>query len=65
MYSVLFDPVRISFRTVYPSTAGPVEVPVNVPDTLPLPLTRTDSPLMFVYPSNAAIIYVRDFKLEI
>jgi hypothetical protein len=33
--------------------------------TLPLPLTRIDNPLTFVYPSSDAIIYVRDIKLDI
>jgi len=56
MYCIVFDPVSSSFKDVYPSIAGPVAPPVKLPDTLPLALTRIDSPLTFVYPSNAAIV---------
>ena len=65
MYCIVLDPVSSSFKDVYPSIAGPVAPPVKLPDTLPLALTRIDSPLTFVYPSNAAIVYLCEIKLEI
>jgi len=65
MYCMVFDPVSNSFNPVYPSIAGPVAPPTKLPDTLPLPFTRIERPFTFVYPSNEAIIYVRDIKLDI